>query len=174
MSTRNASISSSHTTRSLGRHCLPPGHRECSYYFQNRCFCYKGDVRIHNAIKKNSTEAKEMYNKLYFVIEARIDVVEARRIVLDNLDNLGLAEALQSQTYSSQRHRQRSQRLLEDILVSWNGYQLDKVSFELKPELKYELVKVVNSWYNCSQKYGRDVSKNGRALYTDVLSPQDS
>nr|GFB26671.1 hypothetical protein [Tanacetum cinerariifolium] len=43
-------------------------------------------IRIHNAIKKNSTEAKEMYNKLNFVIEARIDVVEARRNVLDNLD----------------------------------------------------------------------------------------
>ncbi|GKD58113.1 retrovirus-related pol polyprotein from transposon TNT 1-94 [Tanacetum coccineum] len=28
------------------------------------------------------------------------------------------------QTYSSQRHHQGSQRLLEDILVSWDGYQL--------------------------------------------------
>ncbi|GJS02120.1 hypothetical protein Tco_0318628 [Tanacetum coccineum] len=42
-------------------------------------------IRIQNAIKKNSAEAKEMYIKLNFVIEARIDVVEARRIVLDNL-----------------------------------------------------------------------------------------
>nr|GFB02698.1 hypothetical protein [Tanacetum cinerariifolium] len=30
----------------------------------------------------------------------------------------------QHQTYSSQRHRQGSRRLLEDILVSWDGYQL--------------------------------------------------
>nr|GFB48908.1 hypothetical protein [Tanacetum cinerariifolium] len=90
-------------------------------------------IRIHNAIKKNSTKAKEMYNKLNFVIEARIDVVEARRNVLDNLDNLGqhtsasnegLDEALQPQTYSSQRHHQGSRKLLGDILVSWNGYQL--------------------------------------------------
>nr|GEZ21520.1 hypothetical protein [Tanacetum cinerariifolium] len=29
----------------------------------------------------------------------------------------------QHQTYSSQRHCQRSRRLLEDILVSWDGYQ---------------------------------------------------
>nr|GEW65792.1 probable calcium-binding protein CML21 [Tanacetum cinerariifolium] len=29
-----------------------------------------------------------------------------------------------TQTYSSQRHRQGSRRLLEDILVSWNGYRL--------------------------------------------------
>ncbi|GJU07522.1 hypothetical protein Tco_1123952 [Tanacetum coccineum] len=78
------------------------------------------------------------------------------------------------QTYSSQRHRQGSRRLLEDMLVSWDGYQLDKVVFDLKPELKYELVKVVNSWQNCSQKYGRDVSKNGRALNAFVLPPQDA
>ncbi|GKA47861.1 hypothetical protein Tco_0740819 [Tanacetum coccineum] len=38
--------------------------------------------------KRNSAEAKEMYNKLNFVIEARNDIVEARKIVLDNLDNL--------------------------------------------------------------------------------------
>ncbi|GJX37099.1 hypothetical protein Tco_0250402 [Tanacetum coccineum] len=50
------------------------------------------------------------------------------------------------QMYSSQIHRQGSRRLLEDILVSWDGYQL----------------------------YGRDVSKNGCALNAVVLSPQDS
>nr|GEV10923.1 hypothetical protein [Tanacetum cinerariifolium] len=37
----------------------------------------------------------------------------------------------QHQTYSSQRHRQGSQRSLEDILVSWDGYQLkNKLSSE--------------------------------------------
>ncbi|GKD09612.1 hypothetical protein Tco_1189297, partial [Tanacetum coccineum] len=35
------------------------------------------------------SEAKEMYNKLNFVMEARNDVIEAGKIVLDNLDNLG-------------------------------------------------------------------------------------
>ncbi|GJY21903.1 kinase-like domain, phloem protein 2-like protein [Tanacetum coccineum] len=44
-------------------------------------------------------------------------------------DSLGAKHQLaakdsQPQTYSSQRHRQESQRLLEDILVSWDGYQL--------------------------------------------------
>ncbi|GJZ65818.1 hypothetical protein Tco_0622514, partial [Tanacetum coccineum] len=34
----------------------------------------------------------------------------------------------QHQTYSSQRHRQVSRRLLEDIFISWDGYQL-KVRF---------------------------------------------
>ncbi|GJR56177.1 hypothetical protein Tco_1406698 [Tanacetum coccineum] len=47
--------------------------------------------KIQNVIKKNSAEAKEMYNKLNIVIEARNDIVEARKIVLDNLDNLGYA-----------------------------------------------------------------------------------
>ncbi|GKE27527.1 hypothetical protein Tco_1442911, partial [Tanacetum coccineum] len=77
-------------------------------------------------------------------------------------DSLSAKPQRAPQTYSSQRHRQGSRRLLEDILVSWDGYQL------------YELVKVVNSWQNCSQKYGRDVSKNGRALNAVVLPPQDS
>ncbi|GJW45325.1 hypothetical protein Tco_0074124 [Tanacetum coccineum] len=52
----------------------------------------EASMRIQNAIRRNSSEAKEMYNKLNFVIEARNDVIEARKIVLDNLDNLGLAE----------------------------------------------------------------------------------
>ncbi|GJS53144.1 hypothetical protein Tco_0626506 [Tanacetum coccineum] len=46
-------------------------------------------IRIQNPIKRNSSEAKEIYNKLNFVIEAMNDVIEARKIVLDNLDNLG-------------------------------------------------------------------------------------
>ncbi|GJY33700.1 hypothetical protein Tco_0418169 [Tanacetum coccineum] len=99
-------------------------------------------------------------------------------------DSLSARPQQAPHTYLSQRHRQGSQRLLEDILVSWDGYQLagqvnkalwqDKVVFDLKHELKYELVKVVNTWQNCSQKYGRDISKNERALNVVVLPPQDS
>ncbi|GKE81444.1 hypothetical protein Tco_1551444, partial [Tanacetum coccineum] len=41
----------------------------------------------------------------------------------------------QHQTYSSQRHRQGCQRSLEDILVSWDGYQLkNKLSLRLFSE----------------------------------------
>ncbi|GJW80162.1 hypothetical protein Tco_0144137 [Tanacetum coccineum] len=51
-------------------------------------FFYSGNFDL-NAIRINSLEAKEMYNKLNFVMEARNDVIEAGKIVLDNLDNLG-------------------------------------------------------------------------------------
>ncbi|GKD54537.1 hypothetical protein Tco_1287924 [Tanacetum coccineum] len=44
--------------------------------------------------------------------------------------------------------------------ISWQ----DKVAFELKPEPKYEFMKDCEQLQNCSQKYGQDVSKNGRAL----------
>nr|GEZ07332.1 hypothetical protein [Tanacetum cinerariifolium] len=47
--------------------------------------------------------SQDMCNKMIYVIEARNE---------------------QPQTYSSQMHRQGSRRLLEDILVSWDGYQL--------------------------------------------------
>nr|GEU89564.1 hypothetical protein [Tanacetum cinerariifolium] len=46
-------------------------------------------IRVQNAIKINSVEAREMFGKMIYVIEARNDVVEARNIVQDNLDNLG-------------------------------------------------------------------------------------
>ncbi|GJR98981.1 RNA-directed DNA polymerase, eukaryota [Tanacetum coccineum] len=51
-------------------------------------------IRIQNAIKKNSAATKEMFNKLNFVIKARNDVVEARKIVLDNLDNMASNEGV--------------------------------------------------------------------------------
>ncbi|GJS46235.1 hypothetical protein Tco_0596356 [Tanacetum coccineum] len=37
-------------------------------------------------------QLRRTQQKLNFVIEARNDAVEARKIVIDNLDNLGLAE----------------------------------------------------------------------------------
>ncbi|GKD50611.1 hypothetical protein Tco_1279587, partial [Tanacetum coccineum] len=46
-------------------------------------------IRIQSTIKRDTPEGKEMYKKMEFVIEARNDVVEARKIVKDNLDNLG-------------------------------------------------------------------------------------
>ncbi|GJS52290.1 hypothetical protein Tco_0625652 [Tanacetum coccineum] len=156
---------------------------------------------------RNTPDAEEMYKRLQLAIEARDDLTKARKVVKDNLDGLGIhtkwyqrvkKELLSAkpqrapQTYSSQRHRQGSRRLLEDILVSWDGYQLknklnlsfslamlggklnntlwyDKKIFELKPTLSTKLVKVVNSWQNYSLMYGRDVSKNGRALNTSYV-----
>ncbi|GJW08454.1 hypothetical protein Tco_1570877 [Tanacetum coccineum] len=46
-------------------------------------------IRVQNAIKIDFVEAKEMFDKMIYVIEARNDVVEASKIVQDNLDNLG-------------------------------------------------------------------------------------
>nr|GEW87159.1 hypothetical protein [Tanacetum cinerariifolium] len=46
-------------------------------------------IMIQNAIKTNSVEAREMFDKMMYVIEARNDVVEARKIIQGNLDDLG-------------------------------------------------------------------------------------
>ncbi|GJS46418.1 hypothetical protein Tco_0596539 [Tanacetum coccineum] len=46
-------------------------------------------IRIQNAIKVDSVIAREMFDKMIYVIEAREDVVEARKIVQENLDDLG-------------------------------------------------------------------------------------
>ncbi|GKC53993.1 hypothetical protein Tco_1076738 [Tanacetum coccineum] len=47
--------------------------------------------------------------------------------------------------------------------------QLGWISADKQAELKYELVKEVNSWQNCSLKCARTVSKNRRALNAVVL-----
>nr|GEW76021.1 retrovirus-related Pol polyprotein from transposon TNT 1-94 [Tanacetum cinerariifolium] len=47
---------------------------------ESRIFFYNGNF--------DTPEGKEMYNKLEFIIETRNDVVEARKIIKDNLDNL--------------------------------------------------------------------------------------
>ncbi|GKE58154.1 hypothetical protein Tco_1497339, partial [Tanacetum coccineum] len=68
------------------------------------------EAGLLNHINLDSPEAREMYKIVEIEIESRDDVDKAREI-----DSL---------TYSSQRHRQGSRRLLEDILVSWDAYQL--------------------------------------------------
>nr|GEV72729.1 uncharacterized mitochondrial protein AtMg00810-like [Tanacetum cinerariifolium] len=66
-------------------------------------------IRIQNQIKANSEIAGEMYTKMVYRVKK---------------DSLSAKYQRDLQSYSSQRHRQRSRRLLEDILVSWDGYQL--------------------------------------------------
>ncbi|GKA57420.1 hypothetical protein Tco_0756608 [Tanacetum coccineum] len=46
-------------------------------------------TRIQNAIKVDSVIAQEMFDKMIYVIEARDDIVEARKIIHENLDDLG-------------------------------------------------------------------------------------
>ncbi|GJV00104.1 hypothetical protein Tco_1329374 [Tanacetum coccineum] len=118
-------------------------------------------IRIQNLIK---TESKLVLGLAECKASAGMKTTELQSI---NGAIKGLADARPQQaphTYLSQRHRQGSQRLLEDILVSWDGYQLagqvnkalwqDKVVFDLKHELKYELVKVVNTWQNVTKVIG--------------------
>ncbi|GJY86334.1 putative reverse transcriptase domain-containing protein [Tanacetum coccineum] len=83
-------------------------------------------IRLHDAIQRGTLEAEEMFKKMELTIEARNDVSQARKI-----------------TYSSQRHHQGSQRSLEDILVSWDGYQL-KNRAKLKVFSKLGLGKKLN------------------------------
>ncbi|GJU12033.1 hypothetical protein Tco_1134429 [Tanacetum coccineum] len=95
-----------------GRQGLVIREPESGIFFYNRNWDLRG-----------TPEANEMFRKLELTIEARDDAAQARDIVKDNLDGLG-QHIKQHQTYSSQRHRQGSRRLLEDILISWDGYQL--------------------------------------------------
>ncbi|GJS74886.1 hypothetical protein Tco_0724767 [Tanacetum coccineum] len=80
-------------------------------------------IRLQRSIQRDTPEAEEMFRKLELTIEARDNAAQARDIVKDNLDGLG-QHIEQHQTYSSQRHHQGSQRLVEDIHISWDGYQL--------------------------------------------------
>ncbi|GJW82558.1 hypothetical protein Tco_0146533 [Tanacetum coccineum] len=52
-------------------------------------------IRVRNAIKTDSVEAREMFDKMIYVTKARNDVVEARKIVQDNLvSNEGLVKSI--------------------------------------------------------------------------------
>nr|GEU76059.1 putative ribonuclease H-like domain-containing protein [Tanacetum cinerariifolium] len=57
------------------------------------------------------------------------------------IQNQLLDNGEQYQRYSSQRHRQESRRSLEDILVSWNGYELARNSISPKGATKDSLGK---------------------------------
>ncbi|GJZ67749.1 hypothetical protein Tco_0630989 [Tanacetum coccineum] len=116
-------------------------------------------IRIRRTIKRDTPEGKQMYKKMEFVIEARNDVVEARKIVKDNLDNLGQQIWIQVRDIVKE---------VEDYLKTYSSAGMDISCLSTK------LVKAVNSWQNCSLKYGRDVFKNGRAFNAVALPPQDS
>ncbi|GKD82726.1 hypothetical protein Tco_1349565 [Tanacetum coccineum] len=89
---------------------------------------------IQNVIKKNSVAAKEMFNKLNFVIEARNDVVEARKIVLDNLglagckastSNEGLAECKASASNLRRIQVRDIVKEVEDYLKTYSSAEMD-------------------------------------------------
>nr|GEY12324.1 hypothetical protein [Tanacetum cinerariifolium] len=100
--------------------------------FQRSEQCLKSTtqlIRIQNLITVDSEYAQQVYDELTYEIEARPDFIQAREIVEKNLDasNEGLDECKASASNLGciqVKHCQGSQRLLEDILVSWDGYQL--------------------------------------------------
>ncbi|GJT67331.1 hypothetical protein Tco_1018811 [Tanacetum coccineum] len=47
-------------------------------------------IRIKDGIPRGTPEAEEMFKKMEMAIEARDDVIQARKIVQDNLDGLGM------------------------------------------------------------------------------------
>ncbi|GJZ73707.1 hypothetical protein Tco_0637853 [Tanacetum coccineum] len=98
-------------------------------------------VRLHNDIIRGTLEAL-----IELEIKSRNDVTKAREIVKDNLDGMG-QHIEQPQTYSSQRHHQGIRRSLEDILVSWDGYQLAGNSITHKGGTK--ALSIVLLWTLC-------------------------
>ncbi|GJS42011.1 hypothetical protein Tco_0567054 [Tanacetum coccineum] len=86
-------------------------------------------IRLLKHINLDSPEAGEMYKIMEIEIESRDDVNKAKEISLRE----------QHLTYLSQIHCQGSRRLLEDILVSWDGYQLVGNSISPKGATKGDL-----------------------------------
>nr|GEW09664.1 hypothetical protein [Tanacetum cinerariifolium] len=83
-----------------------------------------GLIRIQNQIKVDLEIADEMFRKMVYVMKEPVSGG------LKGNERILRVQSLreQHQTYSSQRHRQGSQRLLEDIFVSWDGYQLRAIT----------------------------------------------
>ncbi|GKE70634.1 hypothetical protein Tco_1528706, partial [Tanacetum coccineum] len=145
---------------------------------QRNLTLHQGVVRKAGMVIKEPEAGIFLYNGNFdMVFQRRSEYCLASTPQLIRIPNLIKVDSEYSQqramkdSLSAKPQRATLMVLLRDILVSWDGHQPDKVSFELKPQLKYELVKVVNSWQNCLQKYGHDVSKNGGALNADVLPP---
>ncbi|GJT03441.1 hypothetical protein Tco_0824610 [Tanacetum coccineum] len=134
---------------------------------------------------RGSPEAEEMFAKLKLTIKARNDVTEARKVVKGNLDTHRYQRLVEckasanceglAESKASARNLRRIQvtdivKEVEDYLKTYSSARMDiSWLFELKHVPSTKLVKAVNSWQNCSLKYGRDVSKNGRALNTSYV-----
>ncbi|GKE08104.1 hypothetical protein Tco_1411655, partial [Tanacetum coccineum] len=58
-------------------------------------------IRQLKHIKRDTPEAEQMFKKIQFAIKARDDVEEARKIVIDNLDDVIMSSATSAVTYTS-------------------------------------------------------------------------
>nr|GEW56480.1 hypothetical protein [Tanacetum cinerariifolium] len=78
-------------TRVVGSPMLVIVEPKAGIFVYNRSFdlVFRIENEFQNANNVNLEIAQDIYNKMIFVIEVREDVVEAKKIVQDNLDNLG-------------------------------------------------------------------------------------
>ncbi|GKE58137.1 hypothetical protein Tco_1497322, partial [Tanacetum coccineum] len=77
-------------------------------------------IRIQNAINVNSESAQDMYNKMIYVIEAREDVVEARKIdSLSAKPKRATSDVFKSET-SSKKSKITDVSLCVDLLTASN------------------------------------------------------
>ncbi|GJV86468.1 hypothetical protein Tco_1530406 [Tanacetum coccineum] len=153
-------------------------------------------IRLQRIIIQDSPKAREMFKIMEYEIKSRDDVIHAREIVEKNLDGMGMEPKLSAKhqlavkglseckaSDSNIKHIQVKDvvKKVEDYLktyssagmdISWKLNKClwrDKHRFKLKSIPSMKLVKVVNSWKNCSLKYGRSESKNRRALNTSYV-----
>ncbi|GJT14816.1 hypothetical protein Tco_0873522 [Tanacetum coccineum] len=97
--------------------------QDCTFQMQVQCTAQL--IRIQDAIKIDSEIAQEMYDKMIYVIQARDDVVEASKIIQDNL---GLAD-----------EHQRAVKGLAECKASASNLrhiQVKDIVKEVKDELK--------------------------------------
>nr|GFC47717.1 hypothetical protein [Tanacetum cinerariifolium] len=86
----------------VGSHGLVINEPEADIFVYNGCFklIFQREnefyltattqlIKIQNAIKVDSMITREMYDKMIYAIQARNDVVEARKNIQDNLDKFG-------------------------------------------------------------------------------------
>ncbi|GJR75080.1 hypothetical protein Tco_0087445 [Tanacetum coccineum] len=88
-------------------------------------------IRIHNQIKVDSEIADEMFKKMIYVMEARSDCIEARKIIEKNLDNLdkkvmkGLSECKASKSNIRRIQVKDIIKEVEDYLKTYSSIGMD-------------------------------------------------
>ncbi|GKA54371.1 hypothetical protein Tco_0753320 [Tanacetum coccineum] len=98
-------------------------------------------------------------------------------IVVDRMHmNLTLPQGITGGSAGQVFKEPRVEILITTLASNLRRIQVKDVIKEVKDYLKpYSSTGMdISYWQNCSQKYGQDVSKNGRALIADVLQTQDS
>ncbi|GJU74228.1 hypothetical protein Tco_1265633 [Tanacetum coccineum] len=89
-------------------------------------------IRIKDGIQRGTPEAEEMFKKMKMAIEARDDVIQARKIVQDNLD--GLVILTKPRSFSAEFTKVGSLKalLFEDKGISLSSSRLTRIEQNLK------------------------------------------